>query len=92
MILLHLLAKYGPQRRPKKGQKQPKTDQENLGQILPNPYVYVASRPLIGVRGFLAREYLSAPLRVVWKGTRFCRRVLLLSFFFFFFSHPDVCP
>ena len=47
MILLHILAKSGPQRRPRKGQKRPKTDQENLGQILPNPYVYVVSRPLI---------------------------------------------
>ena len=37
------------------------------------------------MRGFLAREYLSAPLRVVWKGTRFCRRVLFRSFFLSFF-------
>ena len=47
----------------------------------------------IGVRGFLAREYVSAPVRVGWKGTRFCRRVLLSSFFFLlsFFSHPESC-
>ena len=47
MILLHILAKSGPQRRPRKGQKRPKTHQENLGQIVPNAYVYVVSRPPI---------------------------------------------
>ena len=39
---------------------------------------------IVGVRGFLAREYVSAHVRVGWTGARFCRRVLLLSFFFFF--------
>ena len=45
----------------------------------------------VGVRGLHARVYLSGPVRVGWLGTRFCRRVLLLSFFFlssFFFFSP----
>ena len=32
------------------------------------------------MRGFHARDYFSAPVRVVWWGTCFCRRVLLLLF------------
>ena len=32
-------------------------------------------RAVVGVRAFREREYLSAPVRVGWKGTRFCRRV-----------------
>ena len=42
----------------------------------------------IGVRGFHARVYLSGPVRVVWLGACFCRRVFCsfcLSFFLFCF-------
>ena len=44
---------------------------------------------MVGVRGFRSREYLSAPVRVGWLGTRFCRRVLLLLSSFFLSSLPE---
>ena len=58
-------------------------------------------RAIIGVRSFHAREWQKGPVHAIveWKGTCFCRRVLLSSSFFFFlsvflsffFSHPDSC-